>query len=179
VEYALELLPAGSEARVADLGTGCGAIALAIASERPTARITATDISGSALDIARGNASRLQIGNVDFMESDWFAALDGEFDMVVSNPPYISSADGHLQRGDLRFEPELALASGPEGLDAIRSIISGCSGMLSAKGHILLEHGFEQATAVRALLAESGFTGIRTLQDIESRDRLTTAQSGD
>ncbi len=179
VEAALSLIPAGTSSRVVDLGTGSGAVALAIASERHDIEITAVDISEAALSIARNNAARLDINNIDFIVSDWFGSLSGQFDVVVSNPPYIASGDEHLHRGDLRFEPALALRAGIDGLDAIRQIIADCKYALRSNGYILLEHGFEQASAVRDLFADAGFRNIRTLQDLQSRDRVSTAQSGD
>ena len=179
VEAALNLIPVGASYRLADLGTGSGAVALAIASERPGVAVSAVDISEPALAVARNNAARLDINNVEFNHSNWFSSLHGQFDLVVSNPPYIATSDAHLQRGDLRFEPELALLAGADGLDSIRQIIAESKDYLCANGYILLEHGFEQANAVCALFSESGYGNISTLQDLESRDRVSVAQSGD
>ena len=174
VELALERLPAGQAARAADLGTGSGAIALALASERPRASVVATDASAAALAVARDNASELGIGNVEFREGDWFAPLDGErFDLVASNPPYIALGDPHLGQGDLRFEPAAALSSGSDGLDAIRRIARDAPAHLMDGGWLLLEHGWEQGAAVRALLSEAGFMDVSTAQDLEQRDRVT------
>ena len=176
VEAALAAIPAGSNFRIADMGTGSGAVALAIASERPDASLVAVDISEAALTVAQNNAACLDISNVEFIRSDWFKSLSGRFDVVVSNPPYIASGDQHLSQGDLRFEPRESLVAGPDGLDAIRQISARCAQFLEEDGLILLEHGFEQGTAVRALLSEAGYEGINTLKDLELRERVTVAQ---
>ena len=174
VEVALRHIPQGEEVDIADLGTGSGAVALAIARERPRARVLATDSSAAALDVARGNARRLRIGNVDFACGDWSAALgDRRFALIVSNPPYIADDDAHLHHGDLRFEPPAALAAGVEGLDAIRAIAGAAPAHLARSGRLLLEHGFEQGSAVRAILQESGFVEISTAPDIEGRERVS------
>lgn len=176
VELALERLDPGHDARVADLGTGSGAIAIALARERPRARVLATDISTRALALARCNAGALGPGasRVEFRHGDWWEALAGEcFDLVASNPPYIAEDDPHLARGDLRFEPRAALASGPEGLDAIRAIIDGASAHLRPGGWLLLEHGCDQGGAVRALLAQAGLAEIATARDLERRERVS------
>jgi len=176
VEAALARLPVDAPCRVADLGTGSGAIALAIASERPRARVVATDRSPGALDVARANAAAHGLdARVDFRAGDWFGPLRDAppFDLVASNPPYIAEGDPHLARGDLRHEPPGALASGPDGLDAIRAITAGAPAHLVAGGWLLLEHGFDQGPAVRALLDAAGFSGIATLADLEGRDRVT------
>ncbi len=174
VELALKRIPVDAESRIADLGTGSGAIALAIAKERPRTRVVATDASGDALDVARGNALRNGIGNVEFRAGDWFAPLAGEmFDLIASNPPYIALGDPHLEEGDLRFEPPSALSSGIDGLDAIRSIVRNAPAHLRAGGWLLLEHGWEQGEAMRALLRDAGFVDIATERDLEGRDRVT------
>ena len=174
VELALERIPADAEARVADLGTGSGAIALAIAKERPRARVLATDAREAALEVARGNARRNRIGNVELRHGDWLAPLHGErFDLIASSPPYIALGDPHLDEGDLRFEPPSALSSGSDGLDAIRAIARASPAHLRAGGWLLLEHGWEQGGAVRALLHEAGFAEVATERDLEGRDRVT------
>lgn len=174
VEQALLRLPQGCASMVADLGTGSGAVGLAIASERPLARVIATDLSPEALTVARGNAGSLGLENIEFRHGDWWSALTGlQLDLVVSNPPYIAEGDEHLQRGDLRFEPRTALASGPDGLDAIRCIVDGASAHLKDNGYLLLEHGWDQGAAVRALLEAAGFIAVQTAVDLEQRDRVT------
>jgi len=174
VELALERLPTDRALRVADLGTGSGAIALALAHERPRAQVTATDASAQALTVARANAAALRLENVDFREGDWYAPLAGDrFDLIASNPPYIALGDPHLDEGDLRYEPAFALSSGHDGLDAIRTIVAGAPAHLVAGGWLLLEHGWDQGEAVRALLAAAGFAEVATRQDLEGRDRVS------
>lgn len=174
VEVALERLPERTPLRLADLGTGSGAIALALAFERPQAQVVATDASESALEVARTNADALGLRNVAFRRGDWCAPLEGEtYDLVASNPPYIASDDPHLARGDLRFEPDSALASGADGLDAIRILARDVPRHLRPGGWLLLEHGWEQGEAVRVLLEAAGFGEVATVQDLEGRDRIT------
>jgi release factor glutamine methyltransferase len=174
VELALERIPRDRAFRIADLGTGSGAIALALARERPLARVTATDASATALDVARGNAERLGVGNVGFAAGDWYAALgDARFDLIVSNPPYVAADDAHLAQGDLRFEPASALASGADGLDAIRHIVAGAPAHLADGGALLLEHGFDQSVRVRALLDAAGFVDVRSVRDAAGHERDT------
>jgi release factor glutamine methyltransferase len=177
VELALQKIPQGAQVEIADLGTGSGAIALALARECPRARVLASDASATALAVARANAQRLGIANVEFVESDWFGALGGRrFDVVVSNPPYIAEHDAHLAQGDLRFEPRTALASGADGLDAIRTIVRDAPAYLKSGGWLLCEHGFEQGTAVRDLLAGAGYLEVFTARDLEDRDRVSGAR---
>lgn len=174
VELALQRLPRDAVTHVADLGTGSGAIALAIASERPRTQLLATDASADALAVARRNAQRLGIGNVRFAEGDWLAPLAaGRFALIVSNPPYIEAADPHLARGDLRFEPSSALASGADGLDDIRRIVAGARAHLEAGGWLLFEHGWNQGEAARVLLREAGYAQVFTAADLEARDRVS------
>lgn len=174
VELALERLPEDTPLRVADLGTGSGAIALALARERPQARVLATDMSAGALAVASGNARAHGLDNVAFREGSWHAPLAGErFDLIASNPPYIASGDPHLARGDLRFEPASALASGDDGLDDIRVIIEGAQAHLLPGGWLLLEHGWDQGGAIRALLDAAGFVEVATAVDLEQRDRVS------
>jgi release factor glutamine methyltransferase len=174
VELAIQRIPHEQFASAADLGTGSGAIALAIARERPRTQVLATDSSAAALDVARGNAARLAVANVGFALGDWCAALGyAQFDLIVSNPPYIAAADPHLRRGDLRFEPTSALASGIDGLDAIRSIVKAAPAHLRPGGWLLLEHGCEQGRDVRKLLETSGFVEVFTALDLEDRERVS------
>ena len=174
VERALARIPVNSASHVADLGTGSGAIALAIAKERPHTAVIATDASAAALEVARGNAARNGITNVEFREGDWLAPLAGEtFDLIASNPPYVAAGDPHLARGDLRHEPPRALSSGADGLDAIRAIVAAAPRHLVPGGWLLLEHGLEQAAAIRALLEQAGFAEVETVQDLERRDRVS------
>jgi len=174
VELALARIPVDAASRVADLGTGSGAIALALARERPRAFVVATDASAAALEVARGNARRNGIANIAFRHGDWLAPLAGEaFELIASNPPYIAEGDPHLGEGDLRHEPPSALSSGADGLDAIRSIVRAAPAHLRSSGWLLLEHGWEQGAAVRALLAAAGFIDIDTAQDLEGRERVT------
>ncbi|MDQ1109758.1 release factor glutamine methyltransferase [Stenotrophomonas rhizophila] len=174
VELALERLPEGMPLRIADLGTGSGAIALALASERPLAQIVATDMSGDAIAVAAGNARQHGLANVAFRQGSWHAPLAGErFDLIASNPPYIASDDPHLAQGDLRFEPATALASGHDGLDDIRLIIAGAPAHLQPGGWLLMEHGWDQGEAIRALLEGAGFVEVETALDLEQRDRVS------
>lgn len=174
VDLALARLPVDAPVRVADLGTGSGAIALAIASERPRAQVLATDASSAALDVARGNAARNGIGNVAFRLGSWLQPLgEDTFDLIASNPPYIAEGDPHLARGDLRFEPAMALSCGADGLDAIRVIVRDAPACLRPGGWLLLEHGWEQGDAVRALLAAAGFADVATERDLAQRDRVS------
>ncbi len=176
VERALARLTLSAEDRVADLGTGSGAVALAIARERPRATVVATDQAEAALAVARANAQRLGIGNVEFLAGDWLAPLGGRrFTLIASNPPYVRADDPHLHDGDVRFEPRAALIGGMDGLDAIRRIIAGAHEHLVGEGWLLIEHGFDQASAVRALLADRGYRAICTYKDLAGRERVTEA----
>ena len=174
VELALARLPIDQPRRVLDLGTGSGAIALAIARERPMARVVATDASSDALAVAQHNARNHHLGNVSFVHGDWFAPLDEHrFDLIVSNPPYIEADDPHLQQGDLRFEPMSALVSGGDGLDDIRRIVRDAGLHLVTGGWLLFEHGWNQGDAARTLLRDAGFVELSTARDLEQRDRVS------
>ncbi|QGZ30107.1 peptide chain release factor N(5)-glutamine methyltransferase [Stutzerimonas stutzeri] len=173
VETALQLLPAAAM-NVLDLGTGTGAIALALAHERPAWRVTGVDRVAQAVALATRNAQRLRLDNAVFCESQWFAALEGQrYALIVSNPPYIRACDPHLRQGDLRFEPSSALVAGEDGLDDIRQIIASASSHLLPEGWLLLEHGYDQAPAVRALFAEGGFCEIESRKDFGGHERIS------
>ncbi|MDG4551649.1 MAG: peptide chain release factor N(5)-glutamine methyltransferase [Candidatus Contendobacter sp.] len=166
VELALARLPKNQPVTVADLGTGSGAIALALAVERPLARIIATDRSSAALAVARRNAKRLDIRNVEFREGDWCAPLEGErFDLIAANPPYVAAADPRWREGELRFEPPAALVAGDDGLSALRAIVAQAPDCLNPGGWLLLEHGYDQGEAVPALLRERGFDAVSDHRD--------------
>lgn len=176
VEAALARIPQHTAVDVLDLGTGSGAIALALGSERPACRVSATDISREALTVARENASATGLSNITFLESDWFSELGGRrFHVIVSNPPYVESDYIGFATGEIRFEPRLALDGGPAGLDAIRRIIPAARRRLHPGGWLLLEHGHRQGRAVRELLAAARYDKPRTLPDLAGRDRVTLA----
>ncbi|MHB8471711.1 MAG: peptide chain release factor N(5)-glutamine methyltransferase [Gammaproteobacteria bacterium] len=177
VELALQKIPADAAGRIADLGTGSGAIALALARERPRCQVLATDLSKAALAVARANAERLGIANVTFHHGVWCAALTGpQCDLIVSNPPYISAADPHLSDGDVRFEPQAALTPGPDGLAALRVIASEALHHLNPNGCLLMEHGYDQAVAVTALLRELGYRDITDHADLGGQPRVVQAR---
>ncbi len=173
VEFALEKLPLDASARVLDLGTGSGAIALAVKTERPVCVMTALDASTAALDVARANAQRLGL-EVEFLHSNWFAALDGrKFELLLANPPYIDPDDEHLGQGDVRFEPLNALVSARHGLQDLSRIIAGAGAHLVPGGWLALEHGYDQGAAVRALLEENGFADVATQKDLGGQERIS------
>jgi release factor glutamine methyltransferase len=180
VELALERLPSSQPLRLLDLGTGTGAIALALAFERPRASVIAVDLSPGAAAVARRNADRLGLAErVAVREGAWFAPVPGEvFDLIASNPPYIEAEDPHLGLGDLRFEPPAALASGLDGLDDLRAIVRDAPAHLRPGGCLLVEHGWRQGGAVRALFHAAGFVDVETALDLEGRDRVTLGRWG-
>jgi release factor glutamine methyltransferase len=158
---------------VLDMGSGSGAIAVSIAHSRPDAVVSALDVSPAALEIARVNASANH-ARVRFLLSDWYHALEGEqFDLIVSNPPYVAAGDAHLSQGDLRFEPVGALTDHADGLSALRIIIAGAPGHLVARGWLLMEHGYDQAPQVRALLGAGGFTEVQSWKDLAGIERVS------
>ncbi|MBB3117167.1 peptide chain release factor N(5)-glutamine methyltransferase [Pseudoduganella violacea] len=172
VELALERLP--PRGRVLDMGTGSGAIAVALAHSRPDAAVSALDVSPAALAVAQRNAAANQ-APVRFLHSSWYAALDGgeRFELIVSNPPYIASGDRHLSEGDLRFEPVGALTDHADGLSALRTIIAGAPRHLLGQGWLLMEHGYDQAAAVRGLLAAAGYLEVQSWQDLAGIERVS------
>lgn len=175
VTLALKRLKTLAWPRVLDLGTGSGAIAVTIACEHPEAAVLAVDVSSEALAVARGNADRLG-GRVSFLQSDWFSALgDEQFDLVVANPPYVAARDPHLLQDGLPFEPDLALTDGGDGLSCIRRIVGDAPRHLLPGGWLLIEHGYDQAAAVRALLGDGPYAEFATWQDLSGVDRVSGA----
>lgn len=174
VELALERLP--PQGRMLDMGTGSGAIAVAVAHTRADAQVWALDVSEAALEVARGNAAS-NGAHVHFLRSDWFEALgDERFDLIVSNPPYIAEADAHLSQGDLRFEPAGALTDHADGLSALRTIAAGAPRHLAPQAWLLMEHGYDQAAQVRALLESHGYTEVQSWKDLAGIERVTGAR---
>ncbi|ANI82761.1 peptide chain release factor N(5)-glutamine methyltransferase [Kosakonia oryzae] len=173
VEQALNRLPA-SPCRILDLGTGTGAIALALASERPDCHVTAVDVVAEAVALAQRNAEHLAITNVEILQSRWFSALAGQqFAMIVSNPPYIDEQDPHLAQGDVRFEPLSALVAADHGLADLQTIICDARRFLLPGGWLLLEHGWQQGAAVRSLFSQYGWQEVETCRDYGGNERLT------
>lgn len=179
VEQALDKLPPDTPLRVADLGTGSGAIALAIATERPRCEIIATDISEPALTVARHNAERLGLDNVRFIAGDWCESLPaGRFDVILSNPPYVAERDPHLDSGDVRFDPRQALVAGPEGMDALRLIARCANDHLHQGGWLIVEHGYDQGGKVMQLLHAEGYSEISIHNDGAGLSRVTMGRHG-
>lgn len=176
VETALNFIPADAAWRIADLGTGSGAIALALASERPLCEIHATEHGEAALAVARENAQDIAPGRVNFNRGYWLEPLDGRFQIIVSNPPYVAQDDPHLAAGDCRFEPREALTPGRDALAAIRLIAREAQHFLEPGGWLVFEHGFDQGKAVRELMRGLAYQGVRTWKDLEGRERVTAGQ---
>jgi release factor glutamine methyltransferase len=177
VEQALRRIPADVQQAITDLGTGTGAIAIAIAKERPLCQVLATDLSQAALAVAGQNALALGVGNIGFRSGNWFEALNGErFAVIISNPPYIADDEWCETDPGLGFEPRLALSGGPDGLADIRHIVSAAPAHLEHGGWLLLEHGFRQAAAVQKLLVQAGFESISTHADLAGQPRVTEGQ---
>lgn len=173
VEAALERMPPDLPLAVLDLGTGSGAIALAIAAQRPLARVLAVDCSDSALQVARGNGERLGLDRAEFRRSDWLSSIEGRFDLIVANPPYIAEHDPHLSQGDLRHEPRSALVAAEDGLQDLRRIAETAPAHLHAGGWLMLEHGYDQADAVANLLERAGFEQVAHRTDLAGIRRVT------
>jgi len=174
VEQALLFLEKYPAVKVLDLGTGTGAIGLAIASERSKDLVYACDLEGDAVELAKLNAKNNNIDNIEIFQSDWFSRVEvTDFDLIVANPPYIVKDDPHLTQGDLIFEPDSALVSGENGFADIKKIIRQATGYLNKQGVLMLEHGFEQGEQVRELLAAYGYTQVKTIQDLSKLDRVT------
>lgn len=179
VELALARMPPAAPMRVLDMGTGSGALAVALAHERRQAQVWALDASEAALAIARQNAASNQV-QVQFLHSDWYAALppNTRFDLIVANPPYIVAGDAHLQQGDLRFEPLDALTDHQDGLSCLRQIVAGARGHLVQGGWLLMEHGYDQASAVRDLLQAAGLEQVQSWQDLAGIERVSGGVAG-
>ena len=177
VEAALSRIPPQADWRIADLGTGSGAVALAIATERPKCEVHATDISRACIEIARDNANRLGLGHVHLHCGSWLEPLRGKFHVIVSNPPYIDADDPHLAQGDLRYEPRQALTPGADGMSAIRVITRHAGDLLVKGGWLMFEHGWHQASATAAVMKDAGFDRIETFRDLQDHERVTVGQT--
>lgn len=174
VEIALDLIRGRPNVAILDLGTGCGAIAIALAHERPDCRIIATDISREALAVARQNAQRLAIRNIEFRQSDWFSDLGfHHFGLIVCNPPYIDAADRTLAESEIRFEPRLALDGGHGGVQALNAVVNAATRYLASRGVLVLEHGCDQGANVRSLFSYRGYAVIETICDGAGLERIT------
>lgn len=175
VELCLDLLPSNQESKIIDLGTGSGILAITLAAERPLIKVTGTDFSFAALEVAIANAKSLQISNVNFIRSNWFDAVDiVDFDLVISNPPYIAHDDPHLQLGDIRFEPKSALISAEQGTKDIRLLAEQARRHLKHHGRILIEHGYDQHTKTQSILNNLNYRQITTHSDLTGNPRVTS-----
>jgi release factor glutamine methyltransferase len=174
IEISLTLLPKDQPARLIDLGTGSGIIAITLATELPQAEVTATDLSLAALTIAQRNAAEHRTDHIRFLHSDWFASVpSATFDLVISNPPYIAENDSHLKQGDVRFEPRTALTAPSQGLADIRTIAAEARRYLRIGGHLLIEHGYDQEQAVQSIFRFMGYDNVRTYKDLSGQPRAT------
>ena len=177
IELSLKKISDKPKARLIDLGTGSGAIAITLAAERPDTTVIATDLSNKALNIAKENASAHQIKNIQFIQSNWFDEIaQSKFDLVISNPPYIAYKDPHLSQGDVRFEPDSALIAKDQGLEDIKSISHIAHNYLKPGGTLLVEHGYNQQIAVQAIFNSFAYTNIMTHTDLSGNSRVTTGQ---
>ena len=177
IELSLNLIPANEPAKIIDLGTGSGIIAITLAAERPHAQISATDFSLAALRIAQLNADKHHINNIQFYQSDWFADIpDTKFNLIISNPPYIAEDDSHLQQGDVRFEPQTALCAAEQGLRDIKIIADAARNYLEPCGHLLIEHGYDQQQQVQALFKDLHYDKVQTYTDLSGQPRVTYGQ---
>jgi len=174
VETVLAVIPPDAAWRVVDVGTGSGAIAVAIARERPLCEVHATDISEAALNVARENARTHVPGRIMFHHGSWLQPLKGKFRVIVSNPPYIAPGDPHLLQGDCRFEPPTALTAGNDGMEALQHIAREALDYLETGARLVFEHGFDQGSNVRALLAKLGYQDVETQKDLENRERVSS-----
>lgn len=177
VDQVLMHITRGASLRVLDVGTGTGCIAITVALERPDASVTAVDVSPDALALARANAQRLS-ARLNFVQSNWFDALDADaqFELIVSNPPYIAPGDAHLSQGDLRFEPAVALADAVDGLESYRRLAQGAAQHLRPGGMLIVEHGFDQGETVPALFRAAGFDDVTTYRDLANHPRVTSCR---
>ena len=177
IELSLKLIPADQPIKIIDLGTGSGIIAVTLAAERPHAQISAVDFSLAALRIAQFNADKHRINNIEFYQSNWFADVpDTQFDLIISNPPYIAEDDSHLRQGDVRFEPQTALCAPEQGLADIRIIANAARNHLKPCGHLLIEHGYNQQQAVQALFKDLHYDCVQTYADLSGQPRVTYGQ---
>lgn len=177
IELSLDLIPKDIAVKLIDLGTGSGIIAVTLAAERPNAHVTAVDASLAALAIAKHNAQHHQLTNIEFFQSDWFSNVPKtQFDCVVSNPPYIDLDDEHLQQGDVRFEPKTALIAKDQGLSDIQIIADKARNYLKPAGHLLIEHGYNQASQVQAIFNTLAYDKVQSYQDLSGQPRVTYGQ---
>ncbi len=177
IELSLKLIPANEPFTIIDLGTGSGIIAITLAAECPHTQISATDFSLAALRTAQLNAAKHQTNNIQFYQSDWFAQVpDTQFNLIISNPPYIAEDDSHLQQGDVRFEPQTALCAAEQGLSDIKTIVTAARNYLKPCGHLLIEHGYDQQQQVQALFKNLHYTNVQTHTDLSGQPRVTYGQ---